>query len=199
MTITRAAVATLAALALTSVGAAADAHPGHGHHGSRAERDPSVRVLKALGHLDRHLAHATRDGRLSRLTADDSAALQANAAADQAAVTAAADAYSTDPGAASLAAAKVVLRTYRPRVYVVATNLLRHDERLTVEIADLQPLVTPGSTDETDLATASGLLDGVAASAFTATTDGATVRAAQHAVAQAQALVDQVAADVAAG
>jgi hypothetical protein len=102
--------------------------------------------------------------------------------------------------AAVTAAAKAVLRSCHARVHVVGTNIVGHSERLAVEITDLQALVTPGSTDESDLAPASGLLAGVSASAFAATTDGATtVRAAQHAVAQAQALVDQVTADVAAG
>lgn len=199
----RLAVSTLAVVALAGAPAVADAHPGHGHghgHATHAtSHGPAARTLRALAHLDRRLAHATSETRLSHLTDTDRAALEANAATDRAALAAAGTALSADPSDANLAAARDVLRSYRPTVYVVATNLLRHSERVAAAITVLTPLVTAGSTDETDLTSATALLATVQASAFSATTDRATLHAAQQSVVAAQALVGQVADDVAAG
>ncbi len=199
----RFAVSALAVVALAGAPAVADAHPGHGHgHGHTTHatsHGPATRTLRALAHLDRRLAHATSDRRLSHLTDADAAAVAANAATDRSAVEAVGTALAADPSDANLAAARDVLHSYRPTVYVVATNLLRHSERLAAAVTVLTPLVTPGSTDETDLTSATALLATVQASGFTATTDRATLHAAQHSVSQAQALVGQVADDVAAG
>lgn len=206
MTRTRWAAAAVAALALTlSPTVAAQAHPGHTHlhgHGAThtsAGHGPDARAARALAHLDRRLAGAVKDARLARLSDADSAALRANAAADEATVEAAAAALAADGSDQNLAAAHDILGSFRPRVYVVATNIVRHCERVLARVTDLQPLVTPGSTDETDLTTAAGLLASVPAGGFTATTDGATLRAAQHAVVSAQALAARVADDVAGG
>src|SRR5204862_2003681 len=118
------AVCALVTLALTGVGASAEAYGSHGrrqggHHGSEAahqhtrlEQDGSSRVLHALGRLDRRLVHATRDHRLTPLTDADRAALQINADTDEAAVEAAATAYSAHPSPGNLAAAEDVLRGY---------------------------------------------------------------------------------------
>jgi hypothetical protein len=198
----RLAVSALAVVALAGAPAVAEAHPGHGHgHGHAthaASHGPAVRVTRALAHLDRRLAHAASERRLSHLTDADRAALEANVATDRAAVEAAGAALAADPSDANLAAARDVLHTYRPTVYVVATNLLRHSERVAAALTALTPLVTAGSTDETDLTSAAALLATVQASVFTATTDRATVHAAQQAVVAAQELVGQVADDLAA-
>jgi hypothetical protein len=199
----RYAVSALAVVALAGAPAVADAHPGHGHshgHATHAtSHGPATRTLRALAHLDRRLARATSDTRLSHLTDADRAAVAANAATDRAAVEAAGTALTTDPSDANLAAAHVVLHSYRPTVYVVATNLLRHSERVAAAITTLTPLVVTGSTDETDLTSAAALLGTVQADTFTATTDRGTLHAAQQAVVEAQALVGQVADDVSAG
>jgi hypothetical protein len=154
-------------------------------------------LLHALGRLDRRLDHATRDRRLAPLSDADRAALQTNVTVDEAAVEAAATAYSVDPTVASLAAAKDVLRSYHADRYVVATNILRHSRRTATAISTLQALVVPGSDDDVALATASGLLAGAPASGFSATTTRARLHTARHAVAQARALVAQVRADLA--
>jgi hypothetical protein len=196
----RVAVGALATLALTGVGtgAQADTAPRYGmpHHHARVEQDGSTHVLRALGRLDRRLDHATRASRLDPLTDADRAALRTNVASDEAAVEAVATAYSLDPTSGHLAAATGVLRTFHPRRYVGATNILRHGERTASAIAALEPLVTPGSTDERDLATAAGLLAGVSADAFGATTPRVTMKAARHAVARARGLVGQVRDDL---
>ena len=196
----RVVVGLLATLALTGVGAGAQAHtaPRHGmpHHHSRLEQDGSTHVLRALGRLDRRLDHATRAYRLAPLTDADRAALRTNVASDEAAVEAVATAYSVNPTSGHLAAAKDVLTSFHPRRYVGAANILRHGERTATAIAALQPLVTPGGTDESDLATAAGLLAGVSADAFDATTSRATMNAARHAVARARGLVGQVRDDL---
>jgi hypothetical protein len=196
----RLAVCAVAALALVGTGTDAQALGGHRHkphHHTRIEHDGSPRVLRALGRLDRRLDHATRDRRLAALSDEDRAALRTNVAGDEATVEAAATAYSVDPSGDSLAAAKDVLRGYHADRYVVATNILRHSRRTATAIAALQPLVVPGSDDETALTTASGLLAGAPASGFSATTTRASLHAARHAVAQARVLVGQVRADLA--
>lgn len=205
-TVPRLAAAAVAALALAlAPSVAAQAHPGHVHgHGHTSTHTPSghgpdARAEKALAHLDRRLAGAVKDARMARLTDADTAALRANVAADQAAIDTAAAALAADGSDANLAAARDILHSYRPHVYVVATNIVRRSERVLTQVTDLQTLVAPGSTDEADLATAAGLLATVQAGAFTATTDGATLRAAQHAVVQAQAIAGRVADDVAGG
>lgn len=202
------AAAAVAALTLAlSPAVAAQAHPGHVHghgHGhatpdSAPGHGPDARAARALAHLDRRLSGAVKDARMARLSDADTAALRANVATDEATIDAAAAALAADGSDTNLAAARDIIGSFRPQVYVVATNIVRHSEQVLVQVADLQPLVTAGSTDETDLATAAGLLAGVQASGFTATTDGATLRAAQHAVVSAQALAAQVADDVAGG
>ena len=198
----RLAAAAVAAFALAvSPTVDAQAHHGHGHATTHtpAGHGPDARAAKALAHLDRRLAGAVKDARMSRLSDADTAALRANVATDEAAIDAAAAALAADPSDANLAAARDIIGSYRPQVYVVATNIVRHSERVLAQVADLQPLVTPGSTDETDLSTAAGLLAGVQAGGFTATTEGATLRAAQHAVVSAQVLAAGVAGDVAGG
>jgi hypothetical protein len=183
--------------ALTVTASAAQAKPGHGHghpgttHGGT--HGTQTKVLRALAHLDRRLGQATRDSRVGRLSDADAAALVANAAADSAAVESAEAALTADPTDANLAAGQSVLDTFRPKVYVVAVNLLRHAERVAAEVVALQAVVDPASVEATGLADAATLLAGVQASGFTATTDAASVRAAQHSVAQAQTLVGQVA------
>jgi hypothetical protein len=207
MTSTRWAATAVAAFALAlSPAVAAQAHPGHTHlhgHGSThtttTGHGPDARAARALAHLDRRLAGAVKDARMSRLDDVDTAALRANVASDEATVEAAAAALAADGSDANLAAARDVLGSFRPQVYVVATNIVRHGERVLAQVTDLQPLVTPGSADEADLTTAAGLLATVQAGGFTATTDGATLRAAQHAVVSAQALVAQVGDDDAGG
>jgi hypothetical protein len=196
----RLAVCVVAAVAFVGVGTDAQALGGHRHarhHHTRIEHDGSPRVLHALGRLDRRLERATRDRRLAPLSDADRAALQTNVTVDEAAVEAAATAYSVDPTAASLAAAKDLLRSYHADRYVVATNILRHSRRTAIAISTLQVLVVPGSDDDTALATASGLLAGAPASGFTATMTRARLHAARRAVAQARALVGQVRADLA--
>jgi hypothetical protein len=189
--IPRLAAAAVATFALTLAPAvAASAQPSHG---------PDARVLKALSHLDRRLAGAVKDARMARLTDTDAAALRANVATDGATLDAAAAALAGDGSDANLAAARDLITSYRPQVYVVATNIVRHGEKVLAQVAQLQSLVTPGSTDEADLATATALLATVPASGFTATTDGATLRAAQHVVVQAQGVASRVADDVAGG
>jgi hypothetical protein len=204
----RLAAAAVAALALAlSPSIAAQAHPGHTHlhgHGHTTTHTapghgPDARAARALAHLDRRLVGAVRDARMARLTDADTAALRTNVATDEATIDAASAALAADGSDVDLAAARAIIRSFRPHVYVVATNIVRHSERVLAEVGDLQPLVTPGSTDETDLSTAAGLLATVQAGGFTATTDGATLRAAQHAVVSAQALVAQVRDDVAGG
>jgi hypothetical protein len=204
--IPRLAAAAVAAFALAFAPAvSADAHPGHGHgHGhtttqTHAAHGPDARALRALAHLDRRLTAAVKDARMARLIDADTAALRANVATDEATIDAAAAALAADPSDANLVAARDIIRSFRPRVYVVATNIVRHSEKVQAEVVALQPLVTPGSTDETDLTTAAALLATVQASGFTATTDGATLRAAQHAVVQAQGVASRVADDVAGG
>jgi hypothetical protein len=196
-----AAVATLALALAPAV--AAQAHPGHGHgHGSthtHPGHGPDARALRALSHLDRRLTAAVKDARMARLSDTDTAALRADVATDRAAVDAAAAALAADGSDANLAAARDITNSFRPRVYVVATNIVRHSEKVLAQVTALQPLVAPGSTDETDLTTAAGLLATVHAGGFTATTDGATLRAAQHAVVQAQGIASRVADDVAGG
>jgi len=208
MTSTRWAATAVAAFALAlSPAVAAQAHPGHTHlhgHGhvtthSNPGHGPDARAARALAHLDRRLTGAVKDARMARLDDADAAALRANASTDQATVDAAAAALAADGSEVNLAAARDILRSFRPRVYVVATNIVRHSERVLAQVSDLQALVTPGSTDETSLTTAAGLLATVQASGFTATTDGATLRAAQHAVVSAQAITAQVENDVAGG
>jgi hypothetical protein len=194
----------LVTLALTGVAATAEAYPSHvgGHAKSRHQRvehDGSSRVLRALGRLDRQLVRATRDHRLAALTDADRAALQDNAAADEATVEAVATAYSSDPSPTSLAAAKEVLHGFRAVRYVRATNILRDSERTAATIVSLQPLVAPGSDDEADLAAAAAVLGAVAAGDFTATTDPESLRAARGAVARAHALVGQVKDDLGTG
>jgi hypothetical protein len=153
-------------------------------------------VLRALGRLDRRLVHATSAHRLAPLTDADRDALQSNAGLDEAAVGAVAAAYSSTPTADTLAAAKTVLHSYRAVRYLHATNLLRHAERASVRLTALQPLVVPGSADDTDLQNAVVLLAGVPAAGFTAASSHADMQDARHAVAQARALVDQVQGDV---
>jgi hypothetical protein len=200
----RLAAAAIAAFALAvSPTVAAQAHPGHGHghvttH-TQTSHGPDARAERALAHLDRRLTGAVKDARMARLSDADTVVLRANVALDEATIDAAWAALVADASDANLAVVRDILHTYRPQVYVVATNIVRHSEQVLAQVAGLQTLVTPGSTDETDLATATGLLAGVQASGFTATTDGATVRAAQHAVAQAQAITAQVEGDVAGG
>jgi hypothetical protein len=187
----RLAAAAVATIALTLAPAvAASAQPSHG---------PDAHVLKALSHLDRRLTGAVEDARMARLTGTDAAALRANVATDEATIDAAVAALTADASDANLAAARDLVHSYRPRVYVTATNIVRHGEKVLAQVAELQPLVAPGSTDATDLATVTALLAGVPASGFTATTDGATVRAAQHVVVQAQGVASRVADDVAGG
>jgi hypothetical protein len=187
----RLAAAAVATLALTLAPAvAASAQPSHG---------PDAHLLRSLSHLDHRLTGAVKDARTARLTDTDSAAIRANVATDEATIDAAAAALAADASDANLAAARDLITSYRPRVYVVATNVVRHGEKVLARVAELQPLVTPGSTDETDLATATALLATVPASGFTATTDGATLRAAQHVVVQAQGVASRVADDVAGG
>jgi hypothetical protein len=183
-----AAVATFALALAPAVGASAQ--PSHG---------PDAHLLKALSHLDRRLTGAVKDARMARLTDTDAASLRANVATDEATIDAAAAALAADGSDANLAVARDLVHSYRPQVYVVATNIVRHSEKVLAQVAELQPLVTPGSTDETDLATATGLLATVQAGGFTATTDGAALRAAQHAVVQAQGVASRVADDVAGG
>jgi hypothetical protein len=184
----RLAAAAVATIALTLAPAvAASAQPSHG---------PDAHVLKALSHLDRRLTGAVEDARMARLTGTDAAALRAT---DEASIDAAVAALTADASDANLAAARDLVHSYRPRVYVTATNIVRHGEKVLAQVAELQPLVAPGSTDATDLATVTALLAGVPASGFTATTDGATVRAAQHVVVQAQGVASRVADDVAGG
>ncbi len=197
----RLAVCAVAALTLVGVGTDAQALGGHRHphHHTRIEHDGSPHVLRALGRLSRRLDHATRDRRLVSLSDDDRAALKTNVAADEAAVEAVATAYSVEPSGESRAAAKVVLRHYHADRYVVATNILRRSHATAAAIADLQALVVPASVDETALATASGLLAGVPASGFSATSTRPSLHAARHAVTQARALVAQVRADLATG
>ena len=185
----RIAVCAVVTLALTSVGSAAQANHRH-HH--RVAHDGNTRVLRALGHLDRQIARATNDRRLSVLTDTDRAALETNAAADLSAVEAVATQYSVNPTHHPLRDAKRALRAYRAARYVVATNILRHSERTAARILGLQALVVPGSEDEANLAAASALLAGVTAGEFSATTDHATLHAARLAVAHARALVGQV-------
>jgi hypothetical protein len=198
-----AAVATLALALAPAV--AAQAHPGHGHgHGhvsthTHPSHGPDARALRALSHLDRRLTGAVKDARMARLSDTDTTALRANVATDEATIDAAATALAADASDANLAAARDIIHSFRPQVYVVATNIVRHSERVLAQVTALQPLVTPGSTDETDLTTAAGLLATVQAGGFTATTDGATLRAAQHAVVQAQGIASRVADDVAGG
>jgi hypothetical protein len=196
-----AAVATLALALAPAV--AAQAHPGHGHgHVSthtHPSHGPDARALRALSHLDRRLTGAGKDARMARLSDTDTTALRANVATDEATIDAAATALAADASDANLAAARDIIHSFRPQVYVVATNIVRHSERVLAQVTALQPLVTPGSTDETDLTTAAGLLATVQAGGFTATTDGATLRAAQHAVVQAQGIASRVADDVAGG
>lgn len=196
--IPRIAATLVAAAALATTASTAVAAPGHGHHAAShaTAHSSSTHTLRALAHLDRRLTQAVKDSRVGRLTDTDKAAVLANVATDKAAVEAAAAVLTADASDANLAAAQTVLDTFRPVVYVRGVNILRHAERVAAAIATLQPAVTPGSTDETDLATATTLLAGVPASGFTATTDGATLHAAQQAVAQAQALVGQVATDL---
>jgi hypothetical protein len=192
-------LATTAALTVTA--SAAQAKPGHSHSHSHSHQGTThggthgtqTKVLRALAHLDRRLGQATRDSRVGRLSDADAAALLANAAADSAAVEGAEAALTADPSDANLAAAQSVLDTFRPTVYVVAVNLLRHAERVAAEVVALQATVDPASVEASGLADAATLLAGVQASGFTATTDAASVRAAQHAVAQAQTLVGQIA------
>jgi hypothetical protein len=198
-------------LALTGLGTSAQAFHSHGHrHGLRAghvagthhmrlEQDGSSRVLRALGRLDRRLVHATSDTRLAPLTDADRDALLNSVEADEAAVGAVATSYSAYPSEAHLAAAKDTLRGYRPMRYIRATNILRHSERTSARIVALQPLVAPGSADETALATAAELLAGVRADGFRATTSTDAMQAARAAVAQARALVGQVRDDLATG
>jgi hypothetical protein len=198
----RLAVCAVAALALVGVGTDAQGLGGHRHtrhHQTRIEHDGSPRVLLALGRLDRRLEHATRDRRLAPLTDADRAALRTNVTRDEAAVEAAATAYSVDPSVETLAAAKDVLSSYHADRYVVATNILRHSRRTATAITALQAVVVPGSDDETALATASGLLADAPASGFRATTTRARMHAARRAVAQARALFGQVRADLRAG
>ena len=206
----RLAAAAVAALALAlSPSVAAQAHPGHTHlhghgHGHTTTHTapghgPDARAARALARLDRRLAGAVKDARMARLTDADTAALRANVATDEATIDAAAAALAAGGSDADLAAARAIIRSFRPHAYVVATNIVRHSERVLAAVGDLQPLVTPGSTDETDLGTAADLLAAVQAGSFTATTDGATLRAAQHAVVSAQALVAQVRDDVVGG
>jgi hypothetical protein len=198
-----AAVATLALALAPAV--AAQAHPGHGHgHGhvsthTHPSHGPDARALRALSHLDRRLTGAVKDARMARLSDTDTTALRANVATDEATIDAAATALAADASDANLAAARDIIHSFRPQVYVVATNIVRHSERVLAQVTALQPLVTPGSTDETDLTTAAGLLATVQAGGFSATTDGATLRAAQHAVVQAQGIASRVADDVAGG
>lgn len=196
-------------LALTCVGTSAQAFVSHGHrhtlhqghltatHHMRLEQDGSIRVLRALGRLDRRLVHATSDSRLAPLTDADRDALLNNAEADEAAVEAVATSYSATPSDTHLADAKDVLRGYHPVRYFRATNILRHSERTTSRIAALQPLVVAGSADETALTTAAELLAGVSANGFRATTTTDAMQAARSAVAQARALVGQVQDDLA--
>jgi hypothetical protein len=194
----RIAVCVLATLTLVGVGTGAQAQGGHRlHHHARIEHDGSPRVLRALGRLDRKLEHATRARRLAPLPDSDRTALQTNVATDEATVEAAATAYSLDPADDTLAAAEAVLKGYHADRYVVATNILRHRRRTAAAVAALQPLVVPGSDDETALATATGLLAGVSASGFSATTTWASLHAARRTVEQARALVGQVRADLA--
>jgi hypothetical protein len=199
----RFAVCAVATLALTGLADAAQAAPVHRlgmpHHHSRLEHDGSAHVLRALGRLDRRLDHATRTTRLAPLTDTDRAALLTNVAADETAVETVATAYSVDPTSGHLAAAKGVLRTFRAARYVGATNILRHSEHTAAAIAALQPLVLVGSSDESDLASASGLLAGVSADAFTATTSRSAMKAARLAVARARGLVGQVRDDLTTG
>jgi hypothetical protein len=194
-----AAVATLALALAPAV--AAQAHHGHGHGSTHTHpgHGPDARALRALSHLDRRLTAAVKDARMARLSDTDTAALRADVATDRAAVDAAAAALAADGSDANLAAARDITNSFRPRVYVVATNIVRHSEKVLAQVTALQPLVAPGSTDETDLTTAAGLLATVQAGGFTATTDGATLRAAQHAVVQAQGIASRVADDVAGG
>jgi hypothetical protein len=196
--------AVVATLALASSASAGYAHPGHGHHHANTHphataHGPDARTLKALAHLDRRLSATVKDARMARLSDADTAALRDNVATDEATIDSAAAALAADGSDANLASARDIVRSFRPRVYVVATNIVRHSERVAAQIAALQPAVTAGSTDETDLTTAATLLAGVQASGFTATTDGATLRAAQHAVVSAQALAGRVSGDVAGG
>jgi hypothetical protein len=197
----RVAVGALATLALAGVGSGAEASSvsrlGMPHHQVRLEHDGSTHVLRALGRIDRRLDHATRAHRLAPLTDSDRAALRANVAADEATVEAVATAYSVDPTNAHLAAAKGVLTSFRAQRYVGATNILRHSEHTAAAIATLESLVVPGGTDETDLAAATGLLAGLSADAFTATTPRTTMKAARHAVARARGLVGHVRDDLA--
>lgn len=193
-------VCAVATLALVGAGvgvgtdAQAQAAPRHGtaQHHTRIEHDGSTRVLRALGHLERRLDHATRSKRLAPLTDADRAALQTNAAVDEAAVEAAATAYSAHPSGSTLAAAKDVLKGYHPQRYVAATNILRHSERTAAQIAALQTLVAPGGDEETALAAATDLLSRASATGFSATTNRSGLHAARHAAAHARALVGQV-------
>ena len=199
----RLAVCAVATLALTGLADAAQAAPVHRlgmpHHHARVEHDGSTHVLRALGRLDRRLDHVTRSARLAPLTDADRAALLTNVAADEHAVEAVATAYSVNPSNDRLAAAKGVLRTFHAARYVGAVNIVRHSEHAAGAIAALQPLVLVGSSDESDLATASELLAAVSADAFTATTSRATMKAARLAVARARGLVGQVRDDLATG
>lgn len=191
------AVATLAFVGVgVGVGTDAQAHAGPRHgpaqHHTHIEHDGSTRVLRSLGHLERRLDHATRSKRLAPLTDADRASLQTNAALDESAVEAAATAYAAHPSDSTLAAAKDVLKGYRPQRYVAATNILRHSERTATRIAALQTLVAPGSDDENTLVTATDLLSRAPATGFSATTTGADLHAARHAVAHARVLVGRV-------
>lgn len=192
----RLALCVVAAIALGGVGTDAQALGGHRHHHTRIEHDGSPRVLRSLGRLDRRLDHATRDRRLSLLSDGDRAGLRTNVAGDEAAVEAAATAYSVNPSGDSRAAAQEVLRSYHADRYVVATNILRHSRRTAAAIAGLQALVVPGSDDATALTVASGLLADAPASGFSATTTRARLHDARQAVAQARVLVAQVRADL---
>lgn len=203
----------LAVNALTATAAVAAVHPGQhdtaGHHATKGTakgaghahvtaHTTGVKVLRKLAHLDRRLVLVEKVSRVGRLDDADQASVLTNVEADRGTVAGVTAALESDVNDANLAAAHTVLTTLHPTVYVRAVNLLRHSERLTARIDALTALVDPTGQDATDLADATALLATLPASGFTAATDGATLRAAQHSVAEAQALVGGVAADVAA-
>lgn len=198
-----AAVLSVQALTATVAATAAYAHPGHGQqqtaghtpgtHGNAGNPGSSAMELRALARLDSRLGRATKDSRVGRLSDADAAALLVNAAADTSTVETVAADLTADPSDTNLAAAEAVLGSYAVKPYVLGVNLLRHSERVAADIATLQATAPAGSDEAAALASAATLLAGVPASGFSATTDATTLRADQHAVAQAQALVGQVA------
>lgn len=191
------AVAALLGLGIAGAGGPAQAAPSPAERHHRIEHEGSGQVLRALGRLDRRLDRATRAKRLAPLSDADRSALRDNVAADHAAVEAAATSYSFTPTRHTLTAARRLLSGFHARRYVAATHLLHRSERLAVQIAALEELVAPGSTDGTALDTASALLSRVAASGFRAGSSTRRMQTARDAVVRARALVGQVRADLA--